>query len=73
MCQDRGWEPCQLKILKQDLQYHIDRNQDWVNNQLKLAMQKEKVKFLEAIITSLNSRGFNINAAINWEKFKVGA
>ena len=73
MCQEKGWEPCQLKILKADLQYHINRNQDWVNNQLKIAMQKEKVKFLESIITSLNSRGFNINAAINWEKFKVGA
>ena len=73
MCQDKGWEPCQLKILKADLQYHINRNQAWVNTQLKLAMQKEKVKFLESIITSLNSRGFNINAAINWEKFKVGA
>ena len=72
MCQEKGWEPMQLQILKSDITHYIDRNQDWINNQLKLAMHREKVDFLEAIIKSLNNRGFNINAAINWEKFKVG-
>lgn len=72
MCEEKGWEPFQLKILKSDIGLYIDRNQDWVDTQLKLAMQKEKVDFLESIIKSLNNRGFNINAAINWEKFKVG-
>ena len=70
--EEKGWEPFQLKILKSDITLYIDRNQDWVDSQLKLAMQKEKVDFLESIIKSLNGRGFNINAAINWEKFKVG-
>ena len=72
MCEEKGWEPFQLKIHKSDITFYIDRNQDWVDSQLKLAMQKEKVDFLESIIKSLNGRGFNINAAINWEKFKVG-
>ena len=72
MCEEKGWEPFQLKILISDITFYIDRNQDWVDSQLKLAMQKEKVDFLESIIKSLNGRGFNINAAINWEKFKVG-
>ena len=72
MCEEKGWKPFQLKILKSDITFYIDRNQDWVDSQLKLAMQKEKVDFLESIIKSLNGRGFNINAAINWEKFKVG-
>ena len=72
ICEEKGWEPFQLKILKSDITFYIDRNQDWVDSQLKLAMQKEKVDFLESIIKSLNGRGFNINAAINWEKFKVG-
>ena len=71
MCEEKGWEPFQLKILKSDIGLYIDRNQDWVDSQLKTAMQKEKVEFLESIIKSLNGRGFNINAAINWEKFKV--
>ena len=61
-----------MKILKADIQIHIDANQIWIDNNLKVAYQKEKVEFLESIIKSLNGRGFNINAAIQWEKFKVG-
>ena len=68
----RGWDQVNIKILKADIQIHIDANQIWIDNNLKLAYQKEKVEFLESIIKSLNGRGFNINAAIQWEKFKVG-
>lgn len=68
----RGWDQINTIILKADLNIHIDSNKDWINNNLKLAYQREKVDFLEAIIKSLNNRGFNINAAISWEKFKVG-
>lgn len=68
----RGWDQVNIKILKADIQIHIDANQAWIDNNLKLAYQKEKVEFLESIIKSLNGRGFNINAAIQWEKFKVG-
>jgi len=68
----RGWDQINNIILKADLNIHIDSNKDWINNNLKLAYQREKVDFLEAIIKSLNNRGFNINAAISWEKFKVG-
>ena len=69
---DRGWDQVNQRILKADLGIHIDANQNWIDNNLKVAYQKEKVDFLEAIIKSLNNRGFNINAAIQWEKFKVG-
>lgn len=69
---ERGWDQINTIILKADLNIHIDSNKDWINNNLKLAYQREKVDFLEAIIKSLNNRGFNINAAISWEKFKVG-
>jgi hypothetical protein len=36
-------------------------------------MQKEKVDFVESIIKSLTTRGYQIKSAIDWEKFKVGA
>ena len=67
-----GWEQNDHIILKADIQMHIDANQDWINSNLKIAYQKEKVDLLESILKSLNNRGFNINAAIQWEKFKVG-
>ena len=69
---ERGWDQVNQRILKADLGIHIDANQNWIDNNLKVAYQKEKVDFLKAIIKSLNNRGFNINAAIQWEKFKVG-
>jgi uncharacterized protein (UPF0297 family) len=69
---ERGWDQINQRILKADLGIHIDADQNWIDNNLKVAYQKEKVDFLEAIIKSLNNRGFNINAAIQWEKFKVG-
>ena len=67
-----GWEQNDQIILKADIQMHIDANQHWINSNLKIAYQKEKVDLLESILKTLNNRGFNINAAIQWEKFKVG-
>jgi hypothetical protein len=67
-----GWEQNQHIILKSDVSMHIDANPVWIQSNLKIAYQQEKVDFLDSIIKSLNGRGFNINAAIQWEKFKVG-
>ena len=69
---DYGWEPNNNIILKVDIPMHIEANRTAIDSNLGLSYQKEKVDFLEAIIKSLNARGFNINAAISWEKFKVG-
>ena len=70
---DKGWEPFQLKVLKSDIQMYIDSDKDIIDSNLKVAYCKEKVDFLEAIIRTLNLRSYQINNAINWEKFKVGA
>ncbi len=70
---EKGWKPFQLKVLKSDIQMYIDSDKDIVESNLKVAYSKEKVDFLEAIIRTLNLRSYQINNAINWEKFKVGA
>jgi hypothetical protein len=69
----RGWEPNQLRILKSDIPMHIDSDKDITVHNLKIAYNKEKVDFLEAIIKTLNIRSYQINNAIQWEKFKVGS
>lgn len=69
---EHGWEPCQLKILRADIPQYIEADKDMVDLNLKIAYQKEKVELLDNIIRSLQSRGYNIRAAIDWEKFKVG-
>tara|TARA_B100001093_G_scaffold428983_1_gene424028 strand:- start:18866 stop:19300 length:435 start_codon:yes stop_codon:yes gene_type:complete len=67
-----GWEPNPLKIIKQDLSLYIDSDNQIIEHNMKTALAKEKVDFLENVIKSLVNRGFNIKSAIDWEKFKVG-
>lgn len=68
-----GWEPCQLKILKSDIPMYIESDADIQKLQARIDMQQEKVEFVESIIKNLPSRGYQIKAAIDWERFKVGA
>ena len=70
---EKGWEPNPLRILKSDIPVHMEADKDFVDLNLKLAYNKEKVEFLEAVVKTLNLRSYQINNAINWEKFKVGA
>lgn len=67
-----GWQPNFLKIMKSELQMHIDADQDIIKSNLRMSIQQEKVSVLESIIKSLQGRSFNIRAAIDWEKFKTG-
>ena len=70
---ENGIEPFQLKILRSDINVYIQADSDLNQLELRIDMQKEKVEFLESIIKNLPARGYQINAAISWEKFKVGA
>lgn len=69
----RGWQlPPQGKVLRSDLNYYVEADNEVVNLTLKIGIQQEKLELLESIIKSLTNRGFNIKSAIDWEKFKVG-
>ena len=67
------WEPNPLKILRTDIPMYIEADKEIQNQNFKIEIQKEKVEFVEAIIKSLTSRGFNIKSAIEWSKFQMGA
>jgi len=67
------WEPFQLRILKSDISIYLQSDKDLSKSELRIDLQKEKVEFLESIIKNLPARGYQINSAIVWEKFKVGA
>jgi hypothetical protein len=68
-----AWEPFQLRILKSDVNVYLQGDKDLNRMSLRIDIQTEKVEFLESIIKNLPARGYQINAAISWEKFKVGA
>ena len=70
---ENAWEPFALKILRTDINMYMDADSELGVLDNKIQLQKEKVDFLESIIKNLPPRGYQINAAITWEKFKVGA
>jgi hypothetical protein len=70
---EHEWEPNPLKILRTDIPMHLEADKDLQSLSLKMEMQKEKVEFVEAVIKSLTTRGFQIKSAIDWERFKMGA
>lgn len=61
------------KVLKSDVPQYIDTDKDIIDLNLKIYAQSEKVDYLEAIIKQITNRGYQVNAIISWEKFKVGA
>lgn len=68
-----GWEPQQMTILRQDLPVYLDADPDLDTIQNKIDIQKEKVEFVESIIKSLQTRGYQIKSAIDFIKFQMGA
>ena len=69
---EKGWDPMQLRVLKQDLDTYIEADLDIINFLLKLAVQQEKVDYLKEIVKSLNNRGFLLRTAMDWVKFTQG-
>lgn len=67
-----NWEPNYVKIMKAEIPMHIDSDKEIIKSNLRIAVQQEKVDVLESIIKSLQSRGYNIRAAIDWAKFQTG-
>lgn len=69
---EREWKPNPLKILRTDIAMYIEADEQMRTASLKVEMQREKVEFLESIIKSLVSMGYNIKSAIEWAKFQNG-
>lgn len=60
-------------ILKADIPMYMEADYEIIKLSLKIGLQQEKLEFLESIIKSLSNRGYNIKAAIDWQKFTMGA
>jgi len=66
------WEPFQLKLLKADVQEYIDADENVIESKKLLALQEEKVDYLESIVKGLSTRGYLIKNAIDWKRFTEG-
>jgi hypothetical protein len=71
-----GWEPFMFKIIKgyePKIETYLAGDEDLIKADEKLEYTKLKVEFLESIIKSLNTRGYNIRSAIDFLKFTMGS
>lgn len=60
------------KLLKAEVETYIEADDLFIEMNLKVVMQEEKVNYLENVLKSINSRGFQIKNAIDWIKFTHG-
>jgi hypothetical protein len=68
-----GREQFYKKLLKNEVETYLEADDAYIEITLKVAMQQEKVDYLDAIIRSLNNRNFQIKSAIDWYKFTQGS
>lgn len=67
-----GRDQVYKKILKNEVDTYIESDEMMIDVTLKVAMQQEKIDFLDSVIKQINNRGFQIKNAIDWMKFING-
>ena len=66
------WSPMNFRLLKSDVELYLNADRDLNDIKLRMALQQEKVDFLQSVIQNINSRNFLIKNAIDWAKFQNG-
>lgn len=67
-----GWDVQLKKMLKSDQDDFLRADKDVINQNLRMAMQQEKIEVLTDIIKSLHNRSFMISNAIKFAIFQTG-
>jgi hypothetical protein len=70
--QEKGWEPCMLRILKADMEMHLAADPDIAAIDARIGLQEERVDYLESLLKMLSNRHWQIRNAIEWKKFTNG-
>ena len=70
-----GWEydPFHgLKVLKGEMDYYYDADEDIQKSEMKVLLQKQKTDTLKEIMDTLKWRHQNIRNIIDWQRFEAG-
>lgn len=71
--EELGWEQyLGSKPLKNEMDEHLDGDFDLIKKKDKIAYWETVVDFVERVLRSINSRGWDIKNAIEWHKFTNG-
>ena len=69
---ERGWEPFQLRVLRNDIDMYLDADKDIIKLRGRIQLQEERVDYIEAVVKGIANRGWVIRNAIDWKKFLGG-
>ena len=69
---NNGWLPYGVKVLKSDLDVHIESHDDWCNIEKQVEVSKIKINLLEQILKLIMNRGFQIKNEIELVKWESG-
>jgi hypothetical protein len=67
-----GWQPFELVVLRNDLERFLESDLDLIDLALKVALQKEKVAYIESVVKLISNKIWSIRASIDWIKFTQG-
>lgn len=69
---DRGWKPFLKKVIRQDMDKHVQADKDIIAMSLKIDYHSTRANFLEDIIKTIHSRNFVVKNMIDILKFQHG-
>ena len=64
-------KPFDLKVLKTDLNIYIESDEDIIKLEHKIAYLETTIKYIDGVLRSIQSRGWDIKNAISWKQFEV--
>jgi hypothetical protein len=65
-------KPFDLKVLKTDLGVYINSDDDIIEVEKKIIYYETVIEFIDGVIKSIDSRGWDIRNAQDWKKFIAG-
>ena len=65
-------KPFDLKVLKTDLSIYIESDEDIIKIEHKISYLDTVIKYLDGVLKSIASRGWDIKNAISWRQFESG-
>ena len=60
------------KLLKSEVEIYIESDDEYIDVVTRLSIQDEKIDYVLSILKAINTRGFAIKNAIDWEKLTQG-
>jgi 3,4-dihydroxy-2-butanone 4-phosphate synthase len=69
---DSETKPFDLKVLKNDLHVYIESDKEIIDAENKIVYLETTTKYIDYVLKSISSRGWDIKNAIEWKKFEAG-